>query len=58
MDDSTRLRKLFTFYCLYGLSGVWEALISMDGVLPFTMAFHGGLSELALMMWPEVCFML
>ncbi|ENB64686.1 putative membrane protein [Escherichia coli 2733950] len=35
-----------------------EALISMDGGLPFIMAFHGGSSGLALMMWPEVCFML
>lgn len=35
-----------------------EALISMDGVLHFTMAFHSGLSGPVLMMWPEACFML
>lgn len=33
-------------------------LVSIAGVLPFTMAFHGGGAELVLMMWPEACFML
>ena len=49
-----------TLHFLLLIWDVWDGgeLISMVGTLPFTMVFHGGLSGLVLMMWPEACFML